>query len=221
MVNRYPSNFRDLTGQVIGNFEVIKLYDRKKDGHVRWLCKCLSCGNLTKLTSYELTHKKKKSCGCLTNNIISQKNTKHGLRQTRIYNIWAKLRARCYRKTDRLFSYYGERGIRVCEEWNSHFISFYNWALENGYEDNLTIDRIDVNGDYEPNNCRWVNMKAQCNNKRNNIIIMYKGKEQTLKQWCEELQVDYKLVHGRIKYRGWSIEKALTTPSQRKGRENE
>lgn len=204
-----PHNYKDLTGKIMGNFEVIRRDGYTSNGGVRWLCKCLSCGKFIYKDTYSLTHKTTQSCGCLTNEIISQKNRTHGLTHTRIHNIWNKIRRRCNDIRDKLYCYYGERGIAVCEEWVKDFKNFYDWAMAHGYNDSLTLDRIDVNGNYCPENCRWVNMKVQGNNRRNNINITYQGKTQTLKQWCEELNLDYKLTHRRIRYDGWSVEKAF------------
>lgn len=211
MEKKHPFNFVDLTGRTLGNFKVIQRAENK-NGKVYWLCECLCCGKEVYLSSFSLTHNKTQSCGCLTRKIISEKNRVHGLRHTRIYNIWAKMRQRCNNKNDKLFKYYGGRGIKVTEEWEK-FENFYQWAMSHGYTDSLTIERIDVNGDYEPSNCAWKTMKVQCNNKRTNIKIAYKGEIKNLKEWCDELNLNYKLIHGRITYGGWSVERAFETPS--------
>ena len=204
-------NFKDLTGQTLGNFKVIKRLDNDKQGHAQWLCTCMLCGNEVVQKTANLTKNRVYSCGCQTNKIISEKNGKHHLRHTRIYNIWAKMRGRCQRPSDKLYNYYGGRGIKVCDEWDKDFKVFYDWSMANGYTDELTIDRIDVNGNYEPDNCRWVTMAVQCNNKRSNIQITYKGKTQNLSQWCKELNLPMKLVHSRLRYAGWSVERAFET----------
>jgi hypothetical protein len=133
------------------------------------------------------------------------------------------MKSRCYNPKAPNYSYYWGRGIVICEEWlnrekitigkhiHNHskgWISFQEWALKNGYADNLTIDRIDTNKGYSPENCRWVPMKAQINNTRSNRLIVYKGRTQTMKQWCEELKLNYRTVISRFR-RGWSIEKAF------------
>ena len=119
------------------------------------------------------------------------------------------MKCRCYRNKETAYKYYGDRGIIVCDEWLNDFQAFYDWAMANGYDDTLTIDRIDVNGNYEPSNCRWVSRKVQMNNTRRNHLITYNGKTQTIAQWAEELNIKQNTLLYRIR-RGWSIEKALT-----------
>lgn len=106
------------------------------------------------------------------------------------------------------YKHYGARGIKMCDDWKNDFMTFYNWAMSNGYKEGLTIDRIDVNGNYEPNNCRWVDIKTQSNNKRNNIYLAYGGKTQTLKEWAEELNVNYCTLWRRYN-KQWSIDEIL------------
>ena len=132
----------------------------------------------------------------------------HGLRHTRLYNIWSGLKARCNRKSNPDYKLYGARGIRVCDEWND-FIAFYVWAMSNGYGETLTIDRIDTDGDYCPSNCRWVNWKVQANNKRNNHVITFRGKQATLQQWVDTVGIKANTLLYRLR-RGWSVERALT-----------
>ena len=142
---------------------------------------------------------------------------------TRLNRAYRNMKARCYNPNVESYCNYGARGITVCEEWlNSKMIktnhgtqslgwlSFKEWAMKNGYNDNLTIDRIDNNKGYSPENCRWVDRKVQANNRNFCRYITYKGKTQNLKQWCEELNLNYKAVHRRIKVLHWSIEKALS-----------
>ena len=124
------------------------------------------------------------------------------------------MRERCINKNHNHYKSYGGRGITVCDEWNdidNGFINFYNWAMNNGYEEGLTIERIDVNGNYEPSNCKWVTNTEQANNKRNTIYLKYNNKTQSLLDWCKELNLNYTLVRSRIKKYNWSIEKAFTT----------
>lgn len=134
--------------------------------------------------------------------------TTHGMSNTRLFNTWVRLKQKCYNSNDSHYKYYGSRGIVVYQEWLDDFMNFYNWAMENGYRDDLTIDRIDVDGNYEPDNCRWVDMKIQCNNRRNTKYITYNGKTQTISQWCDELNLPYKRVIQRH-YRGWSDKDCL------------
>lgn len=131
--------------------------------------------------------------------------------KSRLYTIWKNMKARCSNNASQN-SYYGARGITVCEEWRNSYQAFYNWAMANGYTDELTIDRIDVNGNYEPSNCRWATLKEQANNKRNNRLLTYNGKSLTVSQWTKELGFNQGLISRRINYLGWDIERALTEP---------
>lgn len=134
----------------------------------------------------------------------------HGGTGTRLYRIWQNMKARCYRESARGYENYGGRGISICQEWKDDFLSFKNWAYSNGYNESLTIDRIDVNGDYSPNNCRWVTNKEQQNNRRDNRIYEYGRKTLTLSQWSELLGINYKTLEKRIE--NWGVDKAITTP---------
>ena len=125
----------------------------------------------------------------------------------KIYTCWSNIRQRCNNKNRPDYKYYGGKGIKVCNEWNT-YSNFEEWAIGNGYEDNLTIDRIDVNGDYEPSNCRWITLKEQANNKTNNKIITYKNITKTIHQWADELKINPNTIFIRLK-RGWDVERAL------------
>lgn len=131
--------------------------------------------------------------------------------KNRLYSIYQGMTKRCYYPDNQNYKYYGGKGIVICNEWKSDFSAFKKWALENGYQDNLTIDRINTNGNYEPSNCRWVSMKEQCNNRTSNHLITYKGKTQNLKQWCIELNLNYGIMESRINRYKWSVEKAFET----------
>lgn len=138
-------------------------------------------------------------------------NYKHGLKNTRLFSIWSNMKTRCYNSNATHFKYYGNKGIKICEEWRDNFKNFYHWSMENGYSDDLTLDRIDVNGNYEPGNCRWATAKEQANNTTRNVIISINGESKTLMEWCEYYEINYKTVRDRLK-RGWLIEKALKYP---------
>lgn len=121
---------------------------------------------------------------------------------------------RCYNKIDESYINYGGRGIKVCDEWLNDYFSFRNWAIDNGYSDNLSIDRIDVNGNYEPSNCRWATDKEQGNNKRNNKMIEYKGEVKTLSEWCDELGLEYFRTKARLNTCNMTPEQAFELPKQ-------
>lgn len=136
---------------------------------------------------------------------------KHGLSKTRLYRIWSNMKGRCYNQNDANYYRYGGRGITICDEWRNSFTTFYNWAMENGYRDDLSIDRKDNNGNYEPSNCRWATTKQQENNRGDfNINISYLGKTQTLMQWSEETGISFNTLRYRIIDCKWPIEEALT-----------
>lgn len=200
------SNLKDLTGQKFGRLTVIERAGSTKDNHTTWLCGC-ECGNKTVVPIHYLRSGNTKSCGCLKNEFAKI----HGMSDTRIFRIWEHMKSRCYNKSNQKYSCYGERGIKVCDEWLNDFQAFYDWSMKNGYADNLSIDRIDVNGNYEPNNCRWADAKQQANNRTNSRYITYNGKTQTMSQWAEELGINRKTLECRIMKYNWTVERAFNT----------
>lgn len=201
------SRFKDITGQKFGRLTVLyKLNNYHKKG-VWWLCVC-DCGNLTKVRGNRLRSLEIKSCGCYRNERIIEVNTKHGKYGTRLYRVWNNMKDRCYNEQYHNYPNYGGRGIAVCSEWRNDFQAFYKWAVDNGYRDNLTIDRTNVDGNYEPSNCRWVTMKQQNRNKTNNNYITINGITHCLSEWCEIYNINYKRVWDRLK-KGWTVERAL------------
>jgi len=152
------------------------------------------------------------SCGCFwyetVPSINHEKNVRHGETKTRLHRIWSNLRFRCNNPSCYRYKDYGGRGIKVCQEW-SDYETFRDWALNNGYSDELTIDRIDVNGNYEPSNCRWVDSKTQSNNMRVNHKITYNGETHTIAEWSRITGIGWTTIRYRIKS-DWPIEKALT-----------
>ena len=156
-----------------------------------------------------------KSCGCLNReNRRKSKNKTHGMRHSRLYNIWANMKARCNNPLATSYPSYGSRGIKVCDEWGRSFQDFYNWAATHGYTDELTIDRIDNDKDYTPDNCRWVSLAEQQRNRRNNCIVEINGERKTVTEWCRETSIPLSTIRNRIK-RGISYEVALQRPGPR------
>ena len=132
-------------------------------------------------------------------------------KRTRLGRIWNNMKKRCLNERHESYKYYGARGIKVCDEWIHNFDAFKDWAVKNGYHDNLTIDRINPNGDYSPSNCRWATPKQQANNRTNNNYICYNGKTMTLTEWADYLHINFRTLSRRLSS-GWSIDKALSSP---------
>lgn len=176
--------YKDLKGQRFGRLTVECLNGVNKHGTKIWLCKC-DCGNKTTASCSSLTSNKVQSCGCLRNEKISKVTYSHGGTHTRLYAILNGMKGRCKDVRNPAYKYYGGKGVSICNEW-LNFSNFREWALSNGYSDNLTIDRIDPNGNYEPSNCRWIPNKEQQNNKRADKDFNYNGETKTIKQWLKQ-----------------------------------
>lgn len=167
---------KDLKGQRFGKLFVVEFLGLKYN-KAMWLCKC-DCGKTAKVLSQCLLKGDTKSCGCIHKKQLVERNKTqnfnryktHNLSKTKLYKRWVKMKYRCYNTNSKDYKYYGGRGIKVCDEWKNDFIAFYNWSIKNGYKEDLTIDRINVDGDYEPSNCRWATWKEQANNKRTNRV---------------------------------------------------
>lgn len=194
------NNLKDM---VFGHLKV--LYDTgkidDKTGCVVWMCEC-DCGAMLEISSSKLTSQGQISCG----NPIHK--VKHGETGTRLYRIWSGMKTRCYNPKSPHYNRYGGRGIIVCDEWKNDYTAFRDWALANGYDDTLTIDRKENDGNYEPSNCRWTTPKEQANNTSSCMKIECNGKVMSLKEWCTELKLNYKTVKSRLRT-GWSVQKAL------------
>lgn len=182
-----------MLGKRFGRLVVVEESGRDKHGNVLWVCKC-DCGNLTMpIIGSSLRSGNTRSCGCIS----VERSTKHGKKQTRLYNIWCCMKQRCYNENHKWFSRYGGRGIAVCEEWKNSFEAFYEWSVANGYSDQLTIDRKDNNRGYCPDNCRWANRVQQCNNKSDVRLVEHGGEIKSLAQLAKEYGIKYQTVYQR------------------------
>lgn len=180
--------FQDLTGKRFG-----RLVATKYLGNSRWECQC-DCGKKTNVAAKDIKNSHTRSCGCLFLDTIR----KHNLANSRLYTIREGMITRCYKKSSPSYENYGGRGITICDEWRKDFMSFYNWAMDNGYEDNLTIERIDVNGNYEPSNCKWITNSEQSRNKRSTVYFTYNGETKIVSDWIKELGIPKTTFRRRI-----------------------
>lgn len=207
----------DLSGRKFGRWTV--LY-RDEDyicynGYTKpmWRCKC-ECGTEKTILSDNLRRGKSLSCGCLRVERANEAKYTARHNNERLYNIWQNIKIRCYNSNSKSYADYGGRGIIMCDEWKNDFSTFCEWALKSGYDKSLSsnecsIDRIDSNGNYCPENCRWTDKFVQNSNKRNNILITIDGETCALKEWCRRFNANYKTVHSRIKYSNWDPIEAL------------
>lgn len=184
---------KNYIGNRFGRLTVIsECFYKNKNAYCE--CKC-SCGNKKTVKLHNLLNGKTKSCGCFNKELSKRRmlqnniSSIHNLSRTRIYGIWQAIKQRCYNPNNDRYKDYGARNIKIIEEWKNNFISFYNWAMANGYKDNLTIDRINVNGDYCPENCRWITNQDQQNNRRNNHFVLFCGETYTLAQLSRLLNI--------------------------------
>lgn len=159
------SAVKDLTGRRFGRLVVIGRAESTKEGRARWVCLC-DCGKTSVKIGKSLLNGHCKSCGCGEYENRVNNVTSHRLSGTRLYHIWKAMKQRCYYPKHKDYHNYGGRGITVCEEWRKDYVSFHNWAISHGYKENLSIDRIDVNGNYEPGNCKWSTAREQRLNQR-------------------------------------------------------
>lgn len=208
---KHSHNFIDLTGLRVGRLTVIEPVERTKDIDWKWRCIC-DCGNETIVRGKSLKVATTKSCGCLHDESARNVGRIHGESHTRLNTIWKEMRARCDNPNHSAYKYYGARGIFVCTEWYEYIV-FREWALTHGYADNLSIDRIDVNGNYCPENCRWATIIEQANNKRNNSYIEYDGQIYTISQLARKYGFKAQTLSRRIQ-RGWTIEEAVSIPAR-------
>lgn len=209
---------RNLIGFRSGRLVVVD-YDEWKHGRPYLVCKC-DCGNIISVRDDAIIGQTTKSCGCLQKEKASEYAKAHircsqnNESRERLHNIWYLMKHRCEYEKSKAYANYGGRGISVCKEWDDDstgYFAFKEWAVNNGYRDDLTIDRIDTNGDYSPENCRWADVFIQANNKRSNVLLTYNGETRTAAQWADKLGVNYDAFINRV-YLGWDTERIFEQP---------
>lgn len=200
-------------GMRFGRLETIRVDQSKSrnSSAVYWVCQC-DCGNTKSILASSLTRGTTRSCGCLHREGLQNRNHKHGLSRHPLYTHWCAMKQRCDYPGSEFYYCYGGRGIRVCCEWENDFLSFFQWSMSHGYHDGLTLDRIDPNGNYCPENCRWATDKDQANNTTKNHWIVYNNERMTIAQASERYYVPYHTLKARINTLHWSVEKAIETP---------
>lgn len=204
----------DLKGQKFNRLTVIGFSHKTEKNRVYWKCKC-DCGKEIVVRADNLRNGHAKSCGCykLDQILENPPHYKHGQVRTRLYRIWCEMYTRCYNSHNPNYSRYGGRGISICDEWQD-FANFYSWAMANGYQESLSIDRINNDGNYEPSNCRWATKKEQANNTSRNRIYYIDGEHLNIRQISEKYSIDYQRLWDRLR-KGWDIDRAAKTPIKR------
>lgn len=203
----------DMTGYKFNNCEVLYRVENRY-GVAHWKCKC-RCGKLFVSAGSNIRKGKTNSCGCYQKEKVSNTRKTHGKSESRLYGVWESMKQRCNNPNNPNYNRYGGRGIKIYSNWNNSFESFSNWAYANDYHDNLTIDRVDNNGNYEPENCRWVDCRAQSRNRNSNRLLKFQGKELCVAEWSDLTGINSNTILNRLS-RGWSVEETLSTPIEHK-----
>lgn len=203
------SKMIDLTGKRFDMLTVVERLENASGGITRWKCRC-DCGNFTVVRGGNLRNGAVKSCGCKRH--LPAHNRSHKMSQTRIYRVWAGMIQRCTNPNSKSYKNYGNKGISVCDEWKKSFEKFRDWAIKNGYSDNLTLERKDNSLGYSPDNCCWITKSEQMKNRDFNLKIEYNNETKTLAEWCRKLNLNYKTTYMRIWGYGWSVKEAFETP---------
>lgn len=198
-------------GEKYGRLTLIKETVRTSKKH-KWLCRC-DCGKYVEVSIYQMKSGECRSCGCLRDEVAGARAkamAKHNMTHTRMYKLWSTMLKRCRNPNDKDYPRYGGRGVKVCDEWKD-FIKFHEWAMSHGYRDDLSIDRIDFNGNYEPSNCRWVTLADQARNRRGVIFVEYNGDKLPITLMAEKYNIPRGRLYDRL-CRGWSVEDAINRP---------
>ena len=203
----------DMTGKRFGKWLVLERAGRDKGGNTLWLCKC-ECGKESAVRGNFLRRGLSKSCGCnaLVTHGMARRNKQHPL-----YCVWISMKARCYNAKSKDYKRYGGRGIAVCERWRNSFVNFFADMAER--LEGMSIDRIDNDRGYSPENCRWATKIEQNRNRKKNIVVTFKGQTKPLTEWAKELGINHSTLSWRLN-KGWSTEKALTVPANKYNKTN-
>lgn len=194
----------NLTGQKFGKLLVIKQTENQGN-KICWLCLC-DCGNYHTVTTSNLRCGRIKTCGCGHLEVLLKRNITHNQRHTKIYEVWKTMKQRCNNPNSQSYKNYGGRGIKVCDDWNNSFESFFNWSMQNGYSPELSIDRIDNNGNYCPENCRWTTRYIQSRNRRTNHYITFNNETKIIVDWAKYFNIAPGRISSRIS-KGQDIQK--------------
>lgn len=200
--------YKDLSNQKFGKLTAIKIVGTDKSKRKVWLCQC-DCGNQTTVVGTYLSSGNTTSCGCIRRELNKTRAIKHGNYNNRLYKIWYEMKRRCYNKNRKAYKYYGAKGISICDEWLNDYMNFRNWALDNGYNDTLTIERIDYTKNYCPENCTWITQQEQTQNSSHNHYLTLNDKTMTITQWSIYLGMAPKTIRSRLK-KGWKLENVLS-----------
>ena len=217
--NACSHKIKDMVGEEYGRLTVLS-FDGVRKGHYYWKCVC-ECGNEVVVDGGMLRSGNTKSCGCYQRERTSSANKTHGDTGERLFGIWMGMKDRCYNANCPGYRYYGGKGVTVFDGWRYDYPAFKSWSYANGYADSLTIDRIDVNGSYCPDNCRWITLKEQQNNKTVNHLVIYHGKSRTVSEWSDIVGIDYKTLYQRLFKYHWDVESAFTKPVRHSNRRKE
>ena len=215
----HANNFKDITGEKYNRLTVIGYAGRGKENRAMWKCRC-DCGNTVVVSGKNLRNGNTHSCGCYNIDRIKERNRilkrKHGETNTKLFHVWTGMLCRCNNPHAINYNIYGAKGIKVCDEWANDFTKFRDWAYENGYREDLTIDRIDYNGIYEPSNCRWCTNKEQSRNRRSNKLVTYKGETHCVADWADIIGMKYSVLLSRLHNPHYSLERAFTEPPRKR-----
>lgn len=208
--------FNDLTGKKFGRLTAVYAYKDPSGRRFVWHCQC-DCGGEKEVCSSSLTSGRTRSCGCIHRESLAERNTSHGHTKERLYRVWKGMKARCFIKSHKSYPRYGGRGITVCDEWNNDYLAFRTWAFANGYDPNsaymqCTIDRINHDGNYCPENCRFVGNIVQANNTSRNIHLEYNGEVKTTAEWARIMNVPVSRLYCRMGRQDLTTEELLKLP---------